>query len=190
MNAELITMSWTFGRSYGRSEEERLQIFSDFVKHFRDRLQLHRDLARNEIVVKAGHLNVGDKAAAILAELILDDSIINFQLLLGVMPLFRNFTSKRLRAQYYFLRGFEQAIEREKDLLLPHVGVYLKLFYDCHVLETITIINWWKNVPFNKVSPEFAIKIREKATPFIIRLSEFLEAPDDENTTSNQDQQK
>lgn len=174
---KLIIMSGESESAYKRSEEERLNLFFDFVKYFRDSDQLHYKSVRKAIVHKADDLKVTDKAPVILVELLLLDIKSDYyQHIKEVAPLFKPFTVKNMRGQRYFLRGFEQAVQRNTDTFLPKISAFLTVFYDHDILEAATLLHWWQNISIGLISPLLAATIRQNATPVIAYLRSFLQS--------------
>ncbi|KAG0418479.1 hypothetical protein HPB47_004827 [Ixodes persulcatus] len=160
-----------------KSEQERVDIFYNFVKGRRD-----GSLDPREVVGEAERLEVRDKAPLVLCELLFDDQMLS-QVAHHRLLLLR-FTHSNQRAQRYLLGGVEQVVREHSAALLPRVPHILKALYDSDVLEEEVLLDWSKKVSKKYVSKEVAQEIHERAKPFIKWLQE---AEEEESSSGGED---
>lgn len=160
-----------------KSEQERVDIFYNFVKGRRD-----GSLDPREVVGEAERLEVRDKAPLVLCELLFDDQMLS-QVAHHRLLLLR-FTHGNQRAQRYLLGGVEQVVREHSAALLPRVPHILKALYDSDVLEEEVLLDWSKKVSKKYVNKEVAQEIHERAKPFIKWLQE---AEEEESSSGGED---
>lgn len=160
-----------------KSEQERVDIFYNFIKGRRD-----ASLDPREVVGEAERLEIRDKAPLVLCELLFDDQMLS-QVATHRLLLLR-FTHGNQRAQRYLLGGVEQVVREHSTALLPRVPHLLKALYDYDVLEEEVLLDWSKKISKKYVSKEMAQEIHERAKPFIKWLQE---AEEEESSSGGED---
>lgn len=159
-----------------KSEQERMDIFYNFVKRRRDGA-----LDAREVVGEAERLEVRDKAPLVLCELLFDEGMLG-QVATHRALLLR-FTHGNHRAQRYLLGGVEQVVREHSGTLLARVPHLLKALYDSDVVEEEVLIDWSKRVSKKYVSKDMAQEIHDRAAPFI----KWLQEAEEEESSSGED---
>jgi len=159
-----------------KPENERLNLFFEFAKA-KNAGPWDANLEK-EIHAEAKRLEILNKAAMVLCELIFDAQMLaqikaNKRLLL-------RFTHGNNKAQKYLMGGIEKTIETHKAALLPKVALILKSFYDEDILEEEVILEWGKKASKKYVSKELSEQIHEKAEKFLTWLKEAEEESEDD----------
>lgn len=172
----------TLNNDLEKSQQERLEIFYNYVKAKKDCKIEGLD---KEVAGEAERLDVKDKAPLILVELLFDGNIINQIKLYRI--LFLRFTNGNVKAQRYLLGGFEQLVKLYHEVLLPKVPHILKAFYDTDIIEEEVLLEWAGKSSKKYVSRELAQEIRDKATPFIKWLKEAEEEESDSEEEEDDD---
>lgn len=146
--------------------DERLDTFYNYLLE-------HKSLDTQLIVNEAERLDIKDKASLLLCRVLFNEPE---NLLSCIKPnriLLLRFTWNNKKAQRYFLKGLEQLIIENKNVLLPKISHILKAFYDEDIIEERELLHWGK-----KVSKE----ILEKAEPFLKWLCDAEEESDTDVT--------
>lgn len=98
-----------------------------------------------EIVAEAERLDIKDKAVLVLAELILNEKILNQ--LTQYRVLFLRFLANNQKAQKNFMGAFEMIVGQSfPKELMPKTAHILKAFYDNDLVEEEVILEWAKKV--------------------------------------------
>ena len=98
-----------------------------------------------EIVAEAERLDIKDKAVLVLAELILNEKILNQ--LSQYRILFLRFLANNQKAQKNFMGAFEMIVGQSfPEELMPKTAHILKAFYDNDLVEEEVILEWAKKV--------------------------------------------
>ncbi|WAR20256.1 IF5-like protein [Mya arenaria] len=161
-----------------KTENERMNFFYSFVKEKIKSKSLAG--ADQEVLVEAERLEVKDKAALVLVELLMDQKVLTQ--IKQHRKLLLRFCHNNQKAQKYLLGGMEQLIGNEfKASLLPKVPHIFKELYDNDILEEEVLIDWNKKVSKKYVSKAVAQEIHDKATPFIKWLQEAEEEESDDD---------
>lgn len=164
-----------------KPEHERINIFYESVKSFKDKNELTDCTSTliSSIHGEAKRLEVLDKAPLVLAELLFDENIV--KQISKYRHLLLRFTEENRRAQRYLLGGFEQLIGKvHRDVLLPKVVHILKAAYDNDILEEDSLLEWDQKVSKKYVDKETSQMIHQKAKPLIEWLKSASEESDDE----------
>jgi len=170
-----------------------LAITEDSKKPVKDRMDLFHKfldtkmksfvgkLDEKELLSEAERLDVRDKAALVLAELLFNQTILS-QLKKHRILLLR-FCYENVKCQKYLLGGIEQVINLHKDQLLNKVAIVLKTLYDLDIIDEEVLIEWHSNSKVNKtyVSKELSAEIHVKAEPFIKWLKEAEEEDEEDD---------
>jgi len=164
-----------------KTEGERLDIFSDFVK---TKLENTLDINdEKEILKEAERLEIVNKSPLVLCDAIFGPKILA-QIKTHKRLLLR-FCHENTKAQKYLIGGVEKTIETHKETLLPKVAHVFKLLYDEDILDEEVIFEWGKKGPSKKyVKKEFSGQILKKAEPFLKWLKEAEEESEDESEDS------
>lgn len=163
-----------------RSENERVDIFYNFVKDKKEKSLLTGTENIKVIVAEAERLDVKEKAPMVLVELLYDTNILTQ--IPKYRMLFLIFTANNKKAQKYLLGGLEQLVGVVfKDALMAKVPRIFKAFYDCDILEEEAILEWDSKASKKYVSKEVSKEIHAKAAPFIKWLEEAEEESDEED---------
>jgi translation initiation factor 5 len=153
-----------------KTEKERVDIFYNFVKQKKDKGTLGGSAVDKEIFNEAERLEIKDKAALVLSEVLFDSAIL--QQLKQHRMVFLRVCHQNPKAQKYLLGGIEHIVTQHKDTLLPKVSILLKAFYDTDILEEEVILEWGKKPSKKYTTKEMSEAIREKAQPFLTWLKE------------------
>lgn len=162
-----------------RTEQERIDLFYQFVKERKETFQITGTEKEKEVVSKAETLEIKDKAPLILVELLYEENIL--PAIKQYRNLFLRFTHKNAKAQKYMLGGMEQLIGKVySETLLPKAAGIFKGLYDLDILEEEVLIDWAKKGPSRKyVSKEVSKEIHQKVSPLIKWLEEAEEESED-----------
>lgn len=163
-----------------KTANERMDLFYAFVKNKINNKTLSS--SDQEILAEAERLEVKDKAALVLVELLMDTKIVT-QIKQHRRLLLR-FCHNNTKAQKYLLGGIEQLVGKvHKDDLLPKVTHILKQLYDTDVVDEEVILDWSKKVSKKYVDKSVSQEIHERAAPFI----KWLEEAEEEEESSDDD---
>lgn len=164
-----------------KTANERMDLFYEFVKNKINSRSLTG--AEQEILSEAERLEVKDKAALVLVELLMDEKIVNQ--IKQHRKLLLHFCHNNQKAQKYLLGGVEQLVGNvHKEVLLPKVPHILKELYDMDIVEEEVLLDWGKKVSKKYVSKAVAQDIHEKAAPFI----KWLEEAEEEESSEDDDE--
>lgn len=162
-----------------KSSQDRVNMFFEFVKAMKEELGGGNLVAQKQrIRTEAERLDVMDKAAGVLAELLFDGGIL--QQIEDYRSLFLAFTVESRKGQKYLLGVFEMLVGEREQLMskVPHI---LKAFYDLDIVEEEALLEWADKVP--KKKKELAREIREKAAP----LLDWLRTAEEESSSDDDD---
>ncbi|CAG0883970.1 unnamed protein product [Cyprideis torosa] len=148
-----------------RSEKERADILYSFIKEKRDQGQLSKAGVDKEILAEGERLDIKDKVALVLAELLLSENILKE--LKQHNKVFLRATIGNDRAQRYLMRGVEMVIAAHRETLIPKVPHVLKQLYDQDIVEEDVFTEWGK-----KPSKKSRIEYDERA-----RVTQLKEMP-------------
>ncbi|XP_065346205.1 eukaryotic translation initiation factor 5 [Cloeon dipterum] len=163
------------------SEKERMDLFYEEVKKFRDAGTL--GTKHKELESMADRLEIRAKVPLILVELLCDENLLSQA---GKHRLlFRRFTDDNPKAQKYVIGGLEQIIALHKNVLMPKVAHILKLFYDNDILDEKVILEWAAKVSKKYVSKELSEEMHQKAEVFVKWLRE---AEEEESESEEEDE--
>ncbi|XP_071512104.1 eukaryotic translation initiation factor 5-like [Diadema antillarum] len=160
-----------------KTQQERLDIFYKFVKAKKEE-GLPKGVDK-DFLGEAERLEVKDKAALVLVELLLDENLL--KQLKQYKLHFARFVTDNPKAQKYLLGGLEQVISLHSKTLIPKVPIILKTIYDLDLVEEEVIIAWAAKPSKKYVSKEMIQQIHEKAAPFIKWLKEAEEEDSSED---------
>lgn len=164
-----------------KTANERMDLFYEFVKNKINSRSLTG--AEQEILSEAERLEVKDKAALVLVELLMDEKIVNQ--IKQHRKLLLHFCHNNQKAQKYLLGGVEQLVGNvHKEVLLPKVPHILKELYDMDIVEEEVLLDWGKKVSKKYVSKAVAQDIHDKAAPFI----KWLEEAEEEESSEDDDE--
>lgn len=162
-----------FSEDLEKTQQERLDIFYEFVKTKRAEGKISGEKMK-EIVAEADRLEVKDKGALLLVELLFNENIL--AQIKEHRILFLRFTHENQKAQKYLLGGFEQLVGNvHPDALMPKVAHILKSFYDHDIVDEEILLDWDKKISKKYVKKELSTEIHQKAAPFIKWLKEAEE---------------
>jgi translation initiation factor 5 len=124
-----------------KSSQDRVNMLFDFVKSLKDGSGGAEGLVsqKQKIKAEAERLDVVDKAAGVLAELLFDVNIL--QQIKDYRSLFLVFIVENRKAQKYLLGVFEMLVG-EKEQLKAKVPHILKAFYDHDIVEEEALLEW------------------------------------------------
>ncbi|KAG9508773.1 Eukaryotic translation initiation factor 5, partial [Fragariocoptes setiger] len=173
-----------------KSQEERLQLFFEFVEKKAASSDLTNAENQKAIVAEAERLDISDKAVIVLCEVLLKDNLLEKVKL--YKNLFLRFTHGNHKAQRYLLRGLELTISSQRDQLMPKVSPILALFYELSIIVEEVALEWYaKGQKKGNKAGEVNQEILEKASIFIKWLkeadTESDEDEDDEDANVNVD---
>lgn len=164
-----------------KTANERMDLFYEFVKNKINSRSLTG--AEQEILSEAERLEVRDKAALVLVELLMDEKIVNQ--IKQHRKLLLHFCHNNQKAQKYLLGGVEQLVGNvHKEALLAKVPHILKELYDMDIVEEEVLLDWGKKVSKKYVSKAVAQDIHDKAAPFI----KWLEEAEEEESSEDDDE--
>lgn len=162
-----------------KTQEERLQIFFEFVEKKAKTTDLTIGENQKAIKAEADRLDISDKAVIVLCEVLFKDNLIERIKL--YKNLFLRFTHENHKAQRYLLRGIELTISSMKQLI-PKVTMIFNVFYELEIIVEDVFLEWYaKGQKRSSKLDEVSLEILEKATPFIKWLNEASEESDDED---------
>ncbi|CAD5123928.1 DgyrCDS12235 [Dimorphilus gyrociliatus] len=164
-----------------KPEQDRINIFYNFVKTRRDDGQLNEcsTAVITSVYAEAQRLEILDKAPLVLVELLFDENIAK------QIPKYRalllRFTQENTKAQRYLLGGLEQLIGKvHRETLLPKVLSIFKTAYDTDILEEDTLLEWDQKISKKYVDKETSQLIHQKAKPLIDWLKSASEESDED----------
>lgn len=167
----------TMNEDLEKTANERMNLFYVFLKGKVSSRSLSG--ADQEVLAEAERLEVKDKAALVLVELLLDEKCLTQ--IKQHRKLLLRFCHNNQKAQKYLLGGIEMLVgDVHKATLLPKVALILKELYDCDIVEEEVLIEWGKKVSKKYVSKSVCQEIHDKAAPFIKWLEEAEEEESDE----------
>lgn len=162
-----------------KTQDERLQIFFEFVEKKAKSTDLTIAEHQKAIKAEADRLDISDKAVIVLCEVLFKDNLI--EKIKIYKNLFLRFTHENHKAQRYLLRGIELTISSMKEQLLPKVTMIFNLFYELEIIVEDVFLEWYaKGQKRSNKLDEVSLEIIEKATPFVKWLNEASEESDDE----------
>lgn len=106
--------------------------------------RLAKDLST--VKAEAERLDVFDKAAGILAELLFDNNILNQVTL--YRPIFLQFVYAKSKAQKHLLEAVEGMIATDHPELMTKVPHILKALYDSDLVEEEAFFEWHGKVSY------------------------------------------
>lgn len=162
-----------------KSPTERVNMFFKFVENIKKEGGAESLVGQaQKLKVEAERLDVMDKAAGVLAELLFDEKVL--QQIKDYRTLFLVFTVDSRKAQKYLLGVFEMLVGEYEQLLskVPHV---LKAFYDEDIVEEEALLEWADKMP--KKKKELGKAIREKAAPLV----QWLRTAEEESSSEDDD---
>ncbi|KAH3853733.1 eukaryotic translation initiation factor 5-like [Dreissena polymorpha] len=155
-----------------KTANERMDLFYTYVKNKINNKSLSG--ADQEVLMEAERLEVKDKAALVLVELLMDEKIL--AQIKQHRKLLLRFCHNNQKAQKYLLGGVEQLVGNVyHDTLIPRVPHIFKELYDTDIVEEEVILEWAKKVSKKYVSKAISQEIHDKAAPFIKWLQEAEE---------------
>lgn len=163
-----------------KSTSERVNMFFKFIEDIKQQEGVSALLQQiQKLKGEAERLDVMEKAAGVLAELLFDENIL--QQIKEYRPLLLVFVNGSRKAQKYLLGVCEMLVGEVHPQLLPKVPHILKALYDEDIVEEEAVLEWADKVP--KKKKELAKQIREKAEPVImwLRTAEEESSEDDED---------
>lgn len=164
-----------------KTQDERLQIFFEFVEKKAKTTDLTIGEHQKAIKAEADRLDISDKAVIVLCEVLFKDIYLIDKIKL-YKNLFLRFTHENHKAQRYLLRGIELTISSLKEQLLPKVTGILNEFYDLEIIVEDVFLEWHaKGQKRSSKLDEVSLEIIEKATPFIKWLNEASEESDEDD---------
>jgi translation initiation factor 5 len=168
-----------------KTEKERIDMLYEFVKRKRADGKLGVAGVDKEILNEAERLEVKDKGPLVLAELLLDNSILSQ--IKQYRVIFLRFCHENPKAQKYLLGGVEQIIALNKATLLPKIVHILKALYDADILEEEVILDWGRRASKKYVSKDLSEEMHAKAKPFLDWLENAEESSDEEDSDDESD---
>lgn len=163
-----------------KTQDERLQIFFEFVEDKAKTTDLTIGENQKAIKAEADRLDISDKAVIVLCEVLFKDNLI--EKIKTYKNLFLRFTHENHKAQRYLLRGIELTISSMREQLIPKVTMIFNIFYDYEIIVEDVFLEWYaKGQKRSNKLDEVSLEIIEKATPFIKWLNEASEESDDED---------
>lgn len=161
-----------------KTANERMNLFYDFLKSKISSRSLSG--ADMEVLTEAERLEVKDKAALVLVELLMDEKVLTQ--IKQHRKLLLRFCHNNQKAQKYLLGGIEMLVgDVHKTTLMPKVPHILKELYDCDIVDEEVLIEWGKKVSKKYVSKSVSQEIHDKAAPFIKWLEEAEEEDSEED---------
>lgn len=149
-----------------KTSAERVDLFYKFVEDIKTQGGASAVAGSlRKIKAEAEKLEVMDKAAGILAELLYTEKLLSE--IKEYRPIMLLFVVDNRKAQKYLLSAFEILVGKVHPVLLPKVPHILKAFYDNDLLDEEAILEWADKVHKKHVKKEVAKQIHEKAAPFV-----------------------
>jgi translation initiation factor 5 len=169
------------------TKKESLIHFQKVVREKKEANQLLEPAVQKELFDEAKRLDIKDKAALILADLLFTENILDE--IKKYKMLFLRFCLENKKAQKYLLGGYEKLVgDIYKEKLFANAVKILKLFYDEEILDEDVIIEWSLKESKKYVSKEMSKKIHEKVAPFIQWLKEAEVEDSDEEEEDEDDE--
>jgi translation initiation factor 5 len=169
-----------------KSQDERLQIFFEFVEKQSKTVDLTVSEHQKAIKAEADRLDISDKAVIVLCEVLFKDNLIEKVKL--YKNLFLRFTHENHKAQKYLLRGIELTISSMKEQLMPKVTMIFNTFYDLEIIVEDVFLDWFaKGQKRSNKLDETSRELIEKARPFIKWLNEASEESESDEDDENVD---
>lgn len=163
-----------------KTQDERLQIFFEFVEKKAKTTDLTIGENQKAIKAEADRLDISDKAVIVLCEVLFKDNLI--EKIKIYKNLFLRFTHENNKAQRYLLRGVELTISSMKEQLLPKVTTILNRFYELEIIDEDVFLEWYeKGKKRSNKLDEVSLEIIKKATPFIEWLNQASEESDEDD---------
>lgn len=160
-----------------KTANERMNLFYNFLKGKISSRSLSG--ADQEVLAEAERLEVKDKAALVLVELLMDEKVL--AQIKQHRKLLLRFCHNNQKAQKYLLGGIEMLVgDVHKATLMPKVPHILKELYECDIVDEEVLIEWGGKVSKKYVSKDVSQRIHDKAEPFITWLKEAEEEESDE----------
>jgi len=162
-----------------KTSGERVNIFYKFVEDIKQKGGIPAVAgAVQKIRAEAERLEIMDKAAGILAELLYTEKLLTQ--IKEYRAIMLHFVLDNRKGQKYLLSAFEILVGDVHPELLPRVPHILKAFYDNDILEEEAILEWADRVSKKHVKKETSREIHEKAAPFVDWLRTAEEESSDE----------
>jgi translation initiation factor 5 len=155
----------------------RIEAFFAFVKVRKDRGRLLKEATN--VLSEAKRLDVVDKGAMVVAEVVFDKNILSQ--IKEYKKLFLRFVHENKKAQKYLLGAVEQIVGVDHPDLMSRVPHILKALYDEDLLEEEVILEWAQKASKKYVDKKISAEIHEKASPFINWLRDAEEETSDED---------
>lgn len=160
-----------------KSPEERINMFFQFVN---SKIANGIDGTEKDIIAEAERLDIKDKAALVLAEILFTDNMV--QEIKKYRKLLLRLLHENQKAQKYLMGAFEILVGKSYPVqLMPKVPHILKSLYDHDLVEEEVFLQWASKVSKRYVSKEVASTIHAKAKPFITWLKEAEEETEEED---------
>lgn len=169
-----------------KKESERVNMFFKFVEDIKQKGGVPAVAGSfTKIKTEAERLEVMDKAAGILAELLYNDKLLSQ--IKEYRPILVPFVYNNRKAQKNLLSAFEQLVGTcyPKELL-PKVPLILKAFYDNDLLEEEALQEWADKASKKNPKKEWVGQIYEKAAPFIKWLQTAEEESSEEELSEEE----
>ncbi|KAL5463540.1 hypothetical protein EMCRGX_G032443 [Ephydatia muelleri] len=170
-----------------KKESERVNMFFKFVEEIKQKGGVPAVAGSfNKIKAEAERLEVMDKAAGILAELLYNDKLLSQ--IKEYRPILVPFVYNNRKAQKNLLSAFEQLVGTcyPKELL-PKVPLILKSFYDNDLLEEEALQEWADKASKKNPKKEWVGQIYERAAPFIKWLQTAEEESSEEELSEEEE---
>jgi translation initiation factor 5 len=163
-----LAVSGAVSKLMGEDEDD----LEDPIELFADYLTTNTDLSDEDIINKAEELCVrGDKAIAVLAQVLLDDKVLEQEEIASRTLLFQYFV-KDEKSQKGLLGGIERLVCISHPSLLPLVSIIFKDLYFNDLVEEDVFLAWNDKISKKYVDKKFGKQIREHALPFMNWLRE------------------
>lgn len=164
-----------------KTEEQRLDMLHNFFVNAKEKNELTDAPHQALLVNEAQRLELKQKAALLLANVIFDENILAEKQIPKNRSLLLRFVLEDKKAQRYLLGGIEQVIAKHENLLMAKSAHVIKALYDNDICEEEALLNWGDKPSSKYVSKSLARKIIENAQPVLTWLREAEEESEDDS---------
>lgn len=175
-----------------KKESERVNMFFKFVEEIKQKGGVPAVAGSfSKIKGEAERLEVMDKAAGILAELLYNEKLLTQ--IKEYRPIMVPFVYDNRKAQKNLLSAFEQLVGKcHPKELLPKVPLILQAFYENDLLEEEALQEWADKASKKNPKKEWVGQIYEKAAPFItwLQTAEEESSGEEEELSEEETQSK
>jgi len=178
----------TMDNDMEKSENERLEIFRQYVQTKKKNVVCFNDTEEKEIWNEAQRLEIGSKATKVLCQTILEASQNIVNTIKENRNFFLRFTQNNRKGQRYMIGGIESLVAENENILLQEVCKIFHVLYETDIVDEEVMIDWDKDLKkwTKHVAKDVADKIHQKCEPLLI----WLQEAEEESEESEEDEVK